>query len=82
MNDGVRKSLLAAKIAQMQAEDAREAELSASRADARPGWGAMMRMAAGAGAAPAGVPVDQSVMAIFLEHAAESGKVRLEGPVR
>jgi hypothetical protein len=37
MNDGVRRSLLVARVARLQVED--EAELAAGVALARPGWG-------------------------------------------
>ncbi len=76
MNDGVRRSLLAAKIAQMQAEDARETEREAVRRASRtaesmaiPGWGAV-KASAGARTAQVEMPVNSSAFHMMLQRAA------------
>jgi hypothetical protein len=73
MNDGVRRSLLAAKIAKMQAEDERELArgdalgLRAAESMARPGWGGVGSDHRSSTSTE--VPVDRSVFDIMLHRA-------------
>lgn len=71
MNDGVRRSLLAAKIAQMQAEDERELArssalgLGSTGSLVRSGWGTSSSEDERTG--PAEIPANQSVFDAILQ---------------
>ena len=69
MNDGVRRSLLAAKIARMQDEDATEAAGSGFEAG-EPGWNAIAGAGMRARLQQVETPVSSSVLDMLIQRAA------------